>query len=523
MKVDNQALPLSEPEGNLPTMAAPLENQNVPTMQQTNPTRPTTMPVMAPTPAQIQAAEELSSNINQHLGHTTVKAQEKDPMKLSPELTNKILDMIQQKGNEFEALHKAAAQAQRNTTVGNKDADSVLPSPTLKTSHVAIQNSSLENKPQKAAAQQQAPMAAKEGQSDSSTAQQNILKANKTTPDSASAQADKNPPSQGEKNPAPQADKKPLPSSDNNDKNAPTQDNKNAPSQDNKNAPTQENKNAPSQDNKNAPPQDTKNAPPQGDKIPVPQFDKNPPAQGQQPAGALQQNNLPQLSPTTKATSENLQGGPSVTKPPKQAAPQQPPPQKAPVQPAITAAQQPTKPTNPQPSQQSLGKPQAAVQQQQQQQQQPLPAPKLSPVNEAGTEPNGNKPTQVQVEQKAGKLPQEQQKQQQQEIQQELQLQKQQQQLQKEQLQQLVSKPVAEHPLLGNQPPTLPKPTLKPTQSRYKAAPQLATATRPENMHHVAMQPTIASMRATPFEFFKNKQNGGVQHFQAAPKNNDDM
>ena len=96
------------------TKAVPLDEQALPTPQQvttpaaTRTLRPTT-PATHTQPL-LSANSDQSGSVNKHIGNDYVKEQEKDPLKITPEMANKLLHMIQEKGNQFEVTHKAAAE-----------------------------------------------------------------------------------------------------------------------------------------------------------------------------------------------------------------------------------------------------------------------------------------------------------------------------------------------------------------------------------------------------------------------------
>lgn len=94
-------------------MAAPLESQSPAFADQPTPpsitrTFPPTTPLTHTVP--ISAAPVQGSLVNKHVNSDSGKTQEKDPLKITPEMANKILNMIKEKGNQFEMTHKAAAQ-----------------------------------------------------------------------------------------------------------------------------------------------------------------------------------------------------------------------------------------------------------------------------------------------------------------------------------------------------------------------------------------------------------------------------
>ena len=96
------------------TKAVPLDEQPLPTPQQVTTlaaTRafPPTTPATHTQPL-LSANADQAGSVNKHIGYDSVKEQEKDPLKITPEMANKLLHMIQEKGNQFEMMHKAAAE-----------------------------------------------------------------------------------------------------------------------------------------------------------------------------------------------------------------------------------------------------------------------------------------------------------------------------------------------------------------------------------------------------------------------------
>ena len=112
-------MPTLQPEVESVTKAVPLDEQALPLGQQPTPpagtrTFPPTTPVTHTQPL-LSANVNQVDNVNKHIDYDSVKEQEKDPLKITPEMANKLLHMIQEKGNQFEMTHKAAAEKmQRN-------------------------------------------------------------------------------------------------------------------------------------------------------------------------------------------------------------------------------------------------------------------------------------------------------------------------------------------------------------------------------------------------------------------------
>ena len=116
-------MPTIQPEMEVGTTAVPLERNNMAfTDHPSTPAGGTrTFPPTTPrthTAPLVSASNNGEGSVNKHASYGDEKTQEKDPLKLSPEMANKILHMIQEKSNQFEMTHKAAAQKmQRNVSL----------------------------------------------------------------------------------------------------------------------------------------------------------------------------------------------------------------------------------------------------------------------------------------------------------------------------------------------------------------------------------------------------------------------
>ena len=102
------------------------------------------------------------NHINKHVDNDAVKEQEKDPLKITPEMANKLLHMIQEKGNQFEMTHKAAAQRMQHNfsaATAQHEADSLqnkLTSPPAPQPPTTVKNATVAQ-PQAPQPQQSAP------------------------------------------------------------------------------------------------------------------------------------------------------------------------------------------------------------------------------------------------------------------------------------------------------------------------------------------------------------------------------
>ena len=120
MQLTNDVLPTLQPEAESATKAVPLDEQAISFGQQPTPpaatrTFPPTTPVTHTQPLLPANTANQVDHLNKHIDYDAVKEQEKDPLKITPEMANKLLHMIQEKGNQFEMTHKAAAEKmQRN-------------------------------------------------------------------------------------------------------------------------------------------------------------------------------------------------------------------------------------------------------------------------------------------------------------------------------------------------------------------------------------------------------------------------
>ena len=113
LRIHQATTPTAAPEGDYATVAAPLESQSPAFADQ--PTPPSITRTFPPTTPQthtipISGAPAQASLVNKHANSDSETTQEKDPLKITPEMANKILNMIKEKGNQFEMTHKAAAQ-----------------------------------------------------------------------------------------------------------------------------------------------------------------------------------------------------------------------------------------------------------------------------------------------------------------------------------------------------------------------------------------------------------------------------
>ena len=451
--IGQQGLP-SEADVNNPTEAAPLENQNtpLPTTPHMTPTaaHPTQTPTVKASPTLVNEQAGTAghvgpiNSISNHAGHMTDRTQDKDPMKITPDMANKILHMIQEKGNEFEISHKAAAQKmQKNISADTPKAGPAngsivaekLPSGPTQPQAPALRNASAQISPMPfhPTAAAVVPVASKPFQ--------DALVSNKTTAVNSIPQ-NKEP-----SNPVPQ--------------------------------------------NKQ-----TSNS--------VPQIS--------QPPSAASQNSVPGNAapvPTTKATSEttplkNNASNTVTTQPPIGA------PQKSPTQPVAAAPQQVIQA----PSQQSSNAPTQVK---------PVAASELKKLPSVGTEqqqPHAaasqflSPPKGTGADSTSDHLPKQQPNP---PAQQEHHAPPQPQQHPPVQQPDAKARP-SQQPTTHSAQPT----HGAPTQGRNKAAPQLLTATRPENIHHV-VRPTRFSLKTTPFEFFKDHQAAPAQQSHPSTKNSEQM
>lgn len=115
LQVANEIAPTLQPDMVPATKALPLDEQSFGfgQQQQQQPTLPPmtrTFPPTTPVTHAQPLVAATANQVNKHVSSDALKEQEKDPLKITPEMANKLLKMIQDKGNQFEMTHKAAAQ-----------------------------------------------------------------------------------------------------------------------------------------------------------------------------------------------------------------------------------------------------------------------------------------------------------------------------------------------------------------------------------------------------------------------------
>ena len=159
------ALPTLQPDAETATKAVPLDEQaQLPTPPPVSRTSMPTTPVTHTQPLLPATANQIDS-VNKHIDYDSVKEQEKDPLKITPEMANKLLHMIQEKGNQFEMTHKAAAEKmQRNASAAASpqepnSSQGKLASPPAPQPPLPIKNASAiqPSNPQQSVAQPAAP------------------------------------------------------------------------------------------------------------------------------------------------------------------------------------------------------------------------------------------------------------------------------------------------------------------------------------------------------------------------------